>query len=418
MSDTANTITLKAGQILFNAGDPGDCAYLIKKGRVGIEILRDGYQVEIAQLGRGQVIGEMAIIDGMPRSASVRAIEPTVLLVVTADQLKRRIDAADPIVKACLQTLLGRMRATLGLVGATPGRSLLANQNPHPDSPFEASVEELRLEQELMEALEREELRLHYQPIVHLGTGRLTAFEALMRWQHPERGLIPPVMFIPQAEASGMIIPMTEWAMREASWSLQSFELSRCLNSDAVERTQLTVNISAIQLLHEDFISNICGFAEIFDKDVERLSLEITESVLVACPEEAATRLKFCRDMGFGISIDDFGTGYSSLSYLSKLPVTRLKLDRSFVRNLDESEVNRKIVQCIVGMSQGLELPIIAEGVERPQEAVALAELGCEQAQGFYFGRPLDSTETLRLIKTWKTTDVLNPETYRAVASY
>jgi EAL domain-containing protein (putative c-di-GMP-specific phosphodiesterase class I) len=230
--------------------------------------------------------------------------------------------------------------------------------------------------------------------------------------------LIAPTQFIPQAEASGLIVPMTEWAMREAFWSLQTFELSRCLNSGALDRTQITVNISAKQLLHDNFLVNLRDIAELSSSDVERLSLEITESVLMACPDEAATKLKHCRDLGFGVSIDDFGTGYSSLSYLSKLPVSKLKLDGSFVRNLDESDVNRKIVQCILGLAQGLRLPVVAEGVEQPQEVEALSAMGCEQAQGFYFGKPLDSTGTLQLIKTWKAADRQSAEPHRAAVSY
>jgi diguanylate cyclase len=253
---------------------------------------------------------------------------------------------------------------------------------------------------------------------VHLGSGRIAAFEALMRWQHPERGLVPPMTFIPQAEASGLIMPMTEWAMHEACWSLQSFELSRCLNSAALDRTHLAVNLSAKQLLHEDFMVNMRGFAELFDVDTERLSLEITESVLLARPDEAAVKLKFCRDLGFGVSIDDFGTGYSSLSYLSKLPVTKIKLDRSFVRNLHENEVNRKIIQCIIGLSKGLKLPVVAEGVERLQEAEMLNDMGCEQAQGYYFGRPLDSSATLQLIKAWKAAEVRSGQPYHAFVSH
>jgi EAL domain-containing protein (putative c-di-GMP-specific phosphodiesterase class I) len=408
-----HAVILAAGDVLFRAGDPGDCAYVIETGRLAVEIEREGMGIEVARLGHGEVIGEMAIIDGMPRSATVKAIERTTLLAVTPDQLHRRIETADPVVKACLKTLIGRMRQTLRMLDpAQPS----ASDDGEP-SPFAIGAGELRREQELKRAIDGDELRLHYQPIVELATGRIAGFEALMRWQHPERGMIPPGAFIPSAEASGLIVPMTLWALADACHSLNAFDLMRALNARAVKSATISVNISARHLMDASFVDSIRAVATDYPMAPSRLSLEITESVLAACPVEAAAKLKACRDLGFGIAIDDFGAGYSSLGYLSKLPVTTIKLDMSFVRNLMHQPANQKIVQCVLGLSRGLGLPVVAEGVEGQEEALLLAEMGCELAQGYFFGRPLASRESLELIRTWTDDRAVGNAPIRAAAT-
>jgi EAL domain-containing protein (putative c-di-GMP-specific phosphodiesterase class I) len=283
-------------------------------------------------------------------------------------------------------------------------------------SPFAGGADELRREQELKRAIDGDELRLHYQPIVEIASGRIAGFEALMRWRHPKRGMVPPNAFIPTAEASGLIVPMTLWALGQACHSLNAFDLMGALNPGAVKSTAIAVNISARHLMDANFVETIAALAADHPMAPPRLTLEITETVLAACPDEAAAKLKACRDLGFGIAIDDFGAGYSSLAYLSKLPVTTIKLDMSFVRDLPRLPANQKIVQCVLGLSRGLGLPVVAEGIEQEDEATMLAEMGCEMAQGYFFGKPLASTQTLQLIKSWARADHFAPMNSRTAA--
>jgi diguanylate cyclase (GGDEF)-like protein/PAS domain S-box-containing protein len=250
-------------------------------------------------------------------------------------------------------------------------------------------VSRLRTSNELHRALERNELELHYQPFVDLHTETLVGMEALVRWQHPTRGLLLPHEFIPLAEDSGLVVPLGAWVLNEACRQTTAWQALRTRRGQDNARLNISVNVSAIQLGDPGFPRQVVEAIEDSGIDPDRLWLEITESALMRDADEAVVVLQAFRDLGLHVEIDDFGTGYSSLSYLQRFPVESLKIDRSFVEDLDQRSDNAAIVRAIIGLGDSLGLPIIAEGVERRAQVTRLQALGCHLAQGYLFGRPL-----------------------------
>jgi len=250
-------------------------------------------------------------------------------------------------------------------------------------------VSRLRTSNELHRALERDELELHYQPFVDLHTGTMVGMEALVRWQHPTRGLLLPGEFVSLAEDGGLIVPLGHWVLNEACRQLAAWRSQRQGSGEQAERLNVSVNVSAIQLADPGFPRQVAECIESSGIDPDHLWLEITESTLMRDADEAVVVLRALRELGLHVDIDDFGTGYSSLSYLQRFPVESLKIDRSFVENLDQRSDSAAIVRAIIGLGDSLGLPIIAEGVERRAQVTRLQSLGCHLAQGFLYGRPL-----------------------------
>jgi diguanylate cyclase (GGDEF)-like protein/PAS domain S-box-containing protein len=253
-------------------------------------------------------------------------------------------------------------------------------------------VSRLRTSNELHRALERDELELHYQPIVDLYTETLVGMEALVRWRHPTRGLLSPREFIPLAEDCGLISRVGAWVLKEACQQIAAWT-TRCASTGRDDtHLNIAVNISALQLGEPGFPRLV---AEVLDSSgilAGRLSLEITESALMRDPDDAILVLQTLRDLGLHLEIDDFGTGYSSLSYLQRIPVETLKIDRSFVEEMDHNSESVAIVRTIMGLGKSLGLSVIAEGVERTAEAARLKALGCHLAQGYLYGGPLPAS--------------------------
>ena len=253
-------------------------------------------------------------------------------------------------------------------------------------------VSRLRTSNELHRALERDELELHYQPIVDLRTETLVGMEALVRWRHPSRGLLSPREFIPLAEDSGLISRVGAWVLTEACQQIAAWA-TRCATSGRNDaHLNVAVNISALQLGEPGFPRLVGEILESSGILASQLSLEITESALMRDPDDAILVLRTLRDLGLHLEIDDFGTGYSSLSYLQRIPVETLKIDRSFVEEMDRNSESVAIVRTIMGLGASLGLAVIAEGVERTAEAARLKALGCHLAQGYLYGGPLPAS--------------------------
>jgi diguanylate cyclase (GGDEF)-like protein/PAS domain S-box-containing protein len=249
------------------------------------------------------------------------------------------------------------------------------------------------LETMLREALERQQLHLVYQPQVTLATGRIAQVETLLRWNHPQRGLISPVEFVPVAEESGLIEQIGEWVIRTA-----------CRDAGKLLRQtgtlpRVAVNVSPQQFQRRDLFDMIREALEEAALDPSYLEVEITEGALLGDTEQALQTLRALRELGVEVAVDDFGTGYSSLAYLTRFPLNRLKIDRSFVTGMTTDPQSAALVGAIIAMAHALKLRVTAEGVETAEQAAALEALGCDEAQGFWFSRPITIAALLNVLK-------------------
>jgi diguanylate cyclase (GGDEF)-like protein len=249
------------------------------------------------------------------------------------------------------------------------------------------AVSRLRLESDLRRAVEQQEFCIHYQPIVAMESGRLAGFEALVRWNHSERGLVFPDEFIPTAEETGAILPIGQWVLEQACIKLREWQQQ----STCFRLLSLSVNLSAKQMSQPNLVDQVKRALEVSKLNPHCLKLEITESVVMENAEAATAMFKQLRALGVQLSIDDFGTGYSSLSYLHRFPVNYLKIDRSFVSRMTETTDNAEIVRTIVTLARNLGMEVIAEGVETQEQNQQLKALGCEYGQGYLFSRPVET---------------------------
>jgi diguanylate cyclase (GGDEF)-like protein len=255
-----------------------------------------------------------------------------------------------------------------------------------------AVVERLHLESGLREALSKEQFMLEYQPQIDIRSGKIIGAEALLRWRHPELGVIAPGRFIPIAEDTGLIVPIGQWVLFEAC------RQNRAWQTQGLAHIPVAVNISS-QQFRTHLADTIVKILDQTGLDARYLELELTEGVVMHSTEMTLSTLRSLRAMGVAISIDDFGTGYSSLSYLKRFPINKLKIDRSFTRDIIVDPDDRAIATAIISMSHNLRLRVIAEGVETAEQLQVLREQGCDEAQGYFFSRPLPAAafaETLR----------------------
>ena len=241
----------------------------------------------------------------------------------------------------------------------------------------------LLLEQDLRRALDREEFLLHYQPQLNLNTGRLVGMEALIRWQHPERGLVPPLEFIPIAEDRDLIVPIGRWVLREACRQNKAWQ------DAGLPPLPVSVNLSALQFQQMDLAGDVARVLKECELEPRYLELELTESAVLRDTETSIATMHALRAVGVSISLDDFGTGYSSLSQLKRLPLDKLKIDQAFVRGLPDDEYDLAISSAIIGMGKAMNLTVIAEGVETEAQLHALRGIECEAIQGYFLSRPL-----------------------------
>jgi predicted signal transduction protein with EAL and GGDEF domain len=251
------------------------------------------------------------------------------------------------------------------------------------------------VELDIRNALQADEFDLHYQPILDLQSGRVAGFEALIRWNHPVRGMIDPADFIPIAEETGLIIPIGDWVLRKA-----------CLDAAKWPRDiDIAVNLSSVQFKGGKLLDNVRQALAISKLDPNRLELEITESVVLQNGEETLTLLHQLRGLGIRIALDDFGTGYSSLGYLRSFPFDKIKIDRSFIRDIDANAGSAVIVGAVVGIARALDMTTVAEGVETASQLALVRSQGCAMVQGYLFSRPRPVGEIPGMIRTLRVFD-------------
>jgi len=403
-------LRLSKDEYLFRQNDPPTSAFLIEEGRVQIVLERIGAEsisVErvLAIRGPGDIVGEMAIIDHAPRSASVRALEDCVILPITADQLERRMASANPIVRMVLNVILNRFRATLSSLdpdGGAPAASFFLQDQRLVD----AAADELRLERDLDRALEREEIIPYYQPIVRLHDGALAGFEALARWNHPIRGFIPPSTFVPALEACGKSAELTLTCMRQIVRDLPLMLGNALSNAANVEGLKVNLNVSGHDLGDMRLIDRLTAIADQAGVPTHLVHLELTESSLVQNAHRTTGVLSAARERGFGVAIDDFGTGYSTMVSVQSTPATVLKIDRSFVQGVGDGGINLPLVENMLLLASSLGMQVVAEGIESAADANALIDLGCDFGQGYAFGRAQPIEQSVALVRRWERADI------------
>lgn len=259
-----------------------------------------------------------------------------------------------------------------------------------------SALERMEAVAELRKALDQDQFVLHYQPIVSLSDGTLTGVEALLRWEHPERGTIPPLDFIPTAEESGMIVPLGRWVLEEACRQMSLWDR----RSSRAAEMSMSVNVSVRQLQEPEFVDDVASALRAANLDPSRLTLEITETVLIRDVEQSMARLQDLHDLGVRIAVDDFGTGYASLGYLARFPIDILKIDRTYISGSESSDATAvsDLTPVMVSIGQTLGLHTLAEGVEHPEQVGRLRDLGFDSAQGFLFARPASADEIEELL--------------------
>lgn len=378
------TLQLAGGEVLFREGDPPTTAFLLEEGQIEIHTTQRRGRVVLAVLGPGAIVGEMAVIDESPRTATALALTPCRLRVLDRSQIAERIQQADPIIRALLQGSLQRYRNALAaLRGWREARSQAV------ESVTEAAgVGKMRLESQLREALQGGGLDVRYQPLLHVASGRIAGFEALVRWTHPERGPVSPAEFVALAEETSLIVPVGEYVFDTACAA------ARALIEAAGRPLFVAVNVSAKQLRESGLLERVITRVDGAGLPRGSIKIEITESQALD-PVVVRSFIELCHAHGMKVALDDFGTGYSHLTQLHQLPFDTVKVDQAFVRSMLADLRAMAIVEAIVAMAKRLDAELVVEGVESEAELDVLRRLGCDYAQGWLVGRPQTQEELL-----------------------
>lgn len=392
-------IVVPEGEVLFREDDVGDCAYIIETGRVQISVERGGKYVAVATLGRGEIVGEMAIITEGRRSATAIALEDCKLQRIEAEQFRSRLATMDPVMRMLIEVILSRFRTTLKHIEKAPPelRKLALAPRPHTAE----AMKNLRLESEIAVAAKSGQFVPYYQPIVDLRSGKLAGFEALIRWAHPERGIISPDVFIPIAEQSKLITQITKSCLENVCRDIHELRKACLHNFKNVDLLFVGINVTPQDLDRPRFLNELQTMLVDNGLSTDMLKLELTESSVMTNLERAGTVLRKLRQLGFGVAIDDFGTGYSSMSHLTHLPISTLKIDRCFVEAMDGSVQNQKIVHTVLKLADELGIPVVAEGVTSKEAEGFLAAHSCAYGQGYLYSPPVPLEQAVAMAHEW-----------------
>jgi diguanylate cyclase len=387
----------KIGESIFQEGDEGDFAYIIEIGEVEIWTVINGKRLVLNVLGVGSMFGELALVDKQPRSASASAKTDTLLTLVTNEQVNRRIQEADPILRMLLLVVMRYFRSeTSHFRGEKKNSSLPVFQldekkQAELSDRISSAVDLIRMEGELYTGIYENQFRLLYQPIMNLNTGEIEGFEALIRWQHPKRGFISPDKFIPLAESTPVIVPLGQWVISEGIKTIQR------LNQISEKKLYISFNIASRQIEDPQFLEWLTDITKQGNINPNQIKLEILERSLFD-NLRTLNWVKSCREKGFLVVLDDFGTGYSSFQYLNDCHLDSLKIDKSFVQKLEEKNNSKSICQAILSLSNALDITVVAEGIETQQHLDILKEMNCPFGQGYLFAKPLPLDEAIALL--------------------
>ncbi len=406
-ADLIQRYVFPQGTVLFRKGEPRQCAYLIDKGSVDIIGNDEGGEDKLlCHISPGEIFGEMALIDNAPRTATAITQSECEIFIIPRTALQNRLQGLDPIVMLLISLLVERYRLTRIHLPESLRQNkdhdqfldkLQRHQHLSPGSlkihdigaQKEEALKELKLEQELHRALEKREFIPYLQPIVDLASKRVVGFEALIRWQHPSKGLVFPDQFIPVAEHVNMVQQLDRLMLEKAC------EVLPLLDAMGRPDIVISVNMSGLNFSTQNIVQAIVQTVKGYGVAPARLRLEVTESALIADPQHAEEVLRALKEAGFGIALDDFGTGYSSLGYLHRFTIDAIKIDRSFVARLQGGDKSVEIVNAIVNLAHIFHLGTVAEGIEREEDIAILLNMGCTLGQGYFFSKPLPVAEAL-----------------------
>ena len=375
---------LQQGELLFREGDAPTTAFLIEAGEVEISTHREGRFTKLAHLGPGDLLGEMAVIDDSPRTATVTALMECILMPIDKAQIAERLDQADPIIRALLEGQLKRYR---GALAAMNGQVPTADEPPAPIEMI--GVGKIRLESQLRDALTTGGLDLRLQPLLDIPSGKIGGYEALVRWTHPERGPISPAEFIALAEETSLIVPVGDYVLDAAIRALIAL---RDHGTDPLPF--IAINVSARQLAEAGLIERILERSRSAGVPIGSIQVEITESQALDY-KLVNEVVAHCHREGIEVALDDFGTGHSSLGHLHELPFDKVKVDQAFARNMMKDPRALILVESIVSMIHGLGAKTVVEGIETEGQLDVLRRLGCRYAQGYLIGKPQPLADVL-----------------------
>lgn len=394
MTDAFDRERFDANELVFRWGDPGESAYVIEEGCVEVLAGAGAEPTRIAILTTGAMFGEVALLDRQPRTAAVRALVPTRLIRIDRSHVEELLLRADPVIQYLMRLLLARFRSTHDAAG------LQQRQDAHPNSTADAmqtqdlhhaAVRTLSLAQDLSDAIALHQLELYYQPLIAFDQLTMVGYEALIRWNHPTLGLVSPAEFIPLAEKTGLIHRIGKWVLHQAvaDWA----ELRPFCADNARYHPFVSINLSAPELAHGGIVQEIQTCLNRHQMPSSELRIELTETIIIQNMAAVSESLHQLRALGVGIALDDFGTGYAGLDYLQSLPFTCLKIDKTFVQQIQQSERSVHIIKAALELARSIGLSTIAEGIEDRATGDELAALGCSHAQGYYFGKPMPKNQ-------------------------
>ncbi|MBT3908815.1 MAG: EAL domain-containing protein [Rhodospirillaceae bacterium] len=393
--------TYSPDQKIFAMGDEGRNAYFIERGRVQVSLPKDDGETIIAELRKGEIFGEMSMIDDVPRSATVTAVEDTEVIVIQRSRFIQPLKSARPMMNLLLRIVLARFRDAQRQLSSM--RTTSSEMNTSLEEIRSLAFDRINTERDMRRGLDAGEFEMHYQPITSLDGGHIASFEALMRWRKDDGGFVSPVEFIPLAEETGLIVELGRWALETSLKEQKNLAGRFNENFPAVAAPFMSVNVSGLQLSELSEIDRLADIIDASGTPPGDIKLEITETLMVENFDHAKAALDKLKDLGVLIAIDDFGTGYSSLSYLHQLPFDTLKIDRVFVTNMDKSESSQRIVRSIAQLALALDMNIVAEGIEEQAQMDALRDLGCQYGQGFFMSKPLTTDAAHELIDSKAT---------------
>ncbi len=426
--------TFKAQEYIFKDGDPGHCAYIIESGIVEVLYDRDGAEIVIATLSKGEIIGELSLIDQLPRITSARAIVTTEVTEIPFDYFSQKIQQSDPTIRMFLRLVMARYRdltirletvaTSLASVSdkrlleeqasrtmelenmsalytdlqnridsAVTGPSHLDTNSAVSEGTMEFAKVMVTEEKLLRTAVENKEFVMHYQPIIDLAGNKIVGCEALIRWNHPSGELVPPSVFMSKIEKNNLIVDLGYWIAEQAC------QFQNRIYDQFRYNFFVAINLSGKQFDDPTLIPKLIDIIERTGARRNRIEFEVTESILIENPEYISRALYELKESGAGLAIDDFGTGYSSFSNLHLLPFDKLKIDRTFISSMARGSKSKQIVKSMINMSRDLGMSVVAEGIELRSEANILHDYKATYGQGFYFSRPISETDFVKLLQ-------------------